>query len=126
MKNKAKIVKEVLKNPLASQRDIAAATGLWKSTVQEHIKELPKSVKDGRIEWICDTDMENVVLWQNILQKRLQEEPDKLKTVEIVAIIAEWTKRYTIFRWEATDEQWWLKDPISVNIIVWTDQHIDS
>ena len=116
-KNKAKIVKTVLKNPLLTQREIAKESWVWKTTVQEHLKGL-NTTKDDRILWICDTDLENVILWQNILQKRLQEKQDELKTQEIVQIIQEGTKRYTLFKGNATDSEWGLNiQDIKIEII---------
>jgi len=107
LKNKAKIVKEVIANPLATHQEIAQKIWLGRSTVQEHIKDLPnKSAKDGRIIAITETDLENVILWQNELQRRLQEWADKLKTQEIVQIMSEWTARYTKFRWDVTNPDW--------------------
>ena len=47
-KNKAKVVKEVLNDPLQSQREIASNTGLGKTTIQEHLKTLD-TTKDDRI-----------------------------------------------------------------------------
>ena len=110
--NKAKVAKEILKNPLQSQREIAKNAWVTVWTVNNKLNQLKQS-KDDRILWICDTDIQNVVLGQNILQKRMQENPDKLKASDIVQIIAEGTKRYTIFKWDITDDEWWLKQVIS-------------
>lgn len=107
-KNRNKIVKVVLDKPLATEREIAKATWLWNATVHEHLKDLPsKSSKDKRIIAITETDLENVVLWQNELQRRLQEWADKLKTQEIVQIMSEGTARYTKFRWDVTNPDGW-------------------
>lgn len=108
-KNIAKVAKTVLSNPLDSQRDIAKKAWVSKWTVYNKLGELGQT-KDDRILWICDTDIKNVALWQAELQRRLQEQPKKLKTSEIVQIIAEWTKRYTIFKWPVTDKDWWLRE----------------
>ena len=106
--NKNKIAKVVLEKPLASQRDISKQTGLSKGAVYEHLKDLPSKLdKDGRIIAITETDLENVILWQNELQRRLQERADKLKTQEIVQIMSEGTARYTKFRWDVTNPDGW-------------------
>jgi len=107
--NKAKIVKEILKNPLQSQRQIAKKTWLGKTTVQEHSKSI-NTTKDGRIAWICNKDLDNVNLWQKELQRRLKESPGNEKTGDIVQIMREWTARYTIFKWDVTDSEWGLKE----------------
>jgi len=127
IKNKAKVIASVVKDPLQSITQISKDTWLSIGNVHDKLKEVERTgVKDDRIISICDTDLVNVVLWQNELQKRLQEQASDLKTEEIVKIIAEWTKRYSLFKWEATDKDWWLKEPISVNIIVWWVDNIDS
>lgn len=110
-KNKAKIIKEVLINPLQTQREIAKGVWLSKTTIQEHLKELPKTTKDDRIIWICDTDLEIVILWQEIIKNRLMDEEElkKISARDISWIIKENTARYTIFKWDATDSEWWMK-----------------
>ena len=118
-KNKAKVANAVLQDPLATQEQIAQKTWLGKTTVHEHLKELPKSNKDNRILAITDTDLVNVTLWQNELQRRLQEIPEKLKTQEIVQIIAEGTARYTKLRGANTDEQ-------GAELKIVTDKQLDA
>jgi len=106
--NQWKIAKIVIKNPLKTIRTIAKETWLWTTTVYEHLQEI-KTNKDERIVWICDTDLVNVTLWQNELQRRLQEEAKDMRASDIIQMMAEWTKRYTIFKWDITDEEWGLK-----------------
>lgn len=106
-KNQWKVAKAILEKPLATYMEIAKETWLGKSTVWEHVRQLPKSEKDVRIINITETDLENVILWQNELQRRLQEEAKKLKTQEIVQIMSEWTARYTKFRWDVTNPDGW-------------------
>ena len=108
-KNKAKVAKEILKNPLQTERQIAKKTWLWNSTVHEHKKDL-KSSKDERIVWICDGDLDNVTLWQKELYRRLNEKPHNEKTSDIVQIMREGTVRYSTFIWDVTDDKWGLKE----------------
>lgn len=110
--NQWKIAKIVLKSPLKTERQIAQEANLSKTTVHEHLSEIKKT-KDDRIISICDTDIENVVLWQNLLQQRLHEQGDTLKVGEIVDIIQEWTKRYTLFKWDITDKDGGLRNPLT-------------
>lgn len=109
-KNKAKIVKEILKDPLKTQREIAKETWLWKTTVQEHKKSL-KTTKDDRIIGICDKDIDIVRLSQKEIERRLldNEEKKKISARDISSIAKDSSARYTIFRWEITDESGWLK-----------------
>lgn len=122
-KNKSKIAKEILKNPLQSQREIADKVWLWKTTVQEHLQDL-KTTKDDRILWVCEKDFEIVTLWQEIIKARLKDktEIEKMRTFEIAQTIENSEKRYMLFKWDATNEQWWLKDTSaleSLNNLIW-------
>lgn len=110
--NKAKVIKEILRNPLQSQREIAKNAWVSKWTVTNKLGEIGLT-KDDRILWICDTDIQNVCLWQKILQDRLKKQADTLKVWEIVDIIQEWTRRYTLFKWDVTDKNGWLKNPLT-------------
>ena len=109
-KNLSKVASEVLNNPLASQREIANNAWIWLWTANRAVKELEQNgTKDPDILMICETDKTNVILWQNELQRRLKEEADKMKTSDIVQVIQEWTKRYTMFKGNVTDKEWWLR-----------------
>ncbi len=110
IKNEAKVVKSILKNPLKTQREIAEETWVSKTTVFNKLNNIGQTLsKAPSIEEICKQDIENVKLWQTILNKRLKETPDDLRVNDIVQILAEGTKRYTLFKGNATDSQWWLK-----------------
>lgn len=113
-KNIAKVATAILNNPLQTEREIAKSTWIGKGTAHRAKQELGQiGAKDDRILWICDKDIENVILWQNELKKRLQKQADKLKVNDIVQIMAEWTKRYTIFKWDITDPSGWLKNVLT-------------
>lgn len=61
LKNKAKITKVILKDPLKTQREIAKESKTWLWTVNRSLKELEHTgTKDPRILGICDTDIEIV------------------------------------------------------------------
>jgi len=111
--NKAKVVKEVLKHPLKSQREIAKAAGVSKGTVFNKLGELGQT-KDKRIQGIIDKDLEIVTLWQQIISDRLQDEEElkKISARDVSWIIKENTARYTLFAGDATDKNWWLNWPI--------------
>jgi hypothetical protein len=75
--------------------------------------------KDDRILWICDKDLEIITLWQQIIAEKLRDKQyvKKLRPWEISAALAESTRRYTLLKWDATDEQGWLKEVlISVSL----------
>lgn len=111
-KNVAKVVKEVLHNEVWTQREIAENTWLWLWTVNRVIKELEQTgTKDDRILWVCEKDFEIVTIWQEIIKQRLKdkEEVAKMRTFEIAQTIEKSEKRYMLFKWTATDKNWWLK-----------------
>lgn len=108
VKNKGKVIKSLLKDPMQTIPEIAKDTWLSFGNVHDKLKQVEREgVKDGRIIAITETDLENVILWQNELQRRLQEWADKLKTQEIVQIMSEGTARYTKFRWDVTNPDGW-------------------
>ena len=111
-KNHNKVVKDVLLNPLKTQRERAEDLWLWKTTIQEHLQEV-KTTKDDRIISITNTDLNIVEKGQKEIDRRLSEseELSKMRTVEISQVLKESTARYSLFRWSATDEQWGLKLP---------------
>lgn len=116
--NHNKVAKDVLLNPLKTQRDRALDLWIWKTTVQEHLQEV-KTTKDDRILFITDTDLNIVEKGQKEIDRRLSESEElgKMRTVEISQVIKESTARYSLFRWSATDKEWWLKGIESIDIL---------
>ena len=115
--NHNKVAKDVLLNPLKTQRDRALDLWIWKTTVQEHLQEV-KTTKDDRILFITDTDLNIVEKGQKEIDRRLSESEElgKMRTVEISQVLKESTARYSLFRWSATDEQWGLKETVTIEI----------
>ena len=114
-KNTAKVLKEVIKDPLLTEREIAENTWVSKSSVNRAMQEMGQiGAKDQNILDICSTDFEIVKIWQAIINERLKDktETDKMKTFEIAQTIEKSEKRYMLFKWEATDKNWWLKEVI--------------
>ena len=120
LKNRAKVIKATLKNPLKSQREIAKETKVSHETVNRVQKEMWQNVtKDDRIIWICDKDLEIIKLWQAELERRLKDKKalSKMRSWEISQVLAENTRRYTLLRWNATDENGWIKK-VLVNVSI--------
>lgn len=120
LKNRAKVIKATLKNPLKSQREIAKQVWVSKGTVSNVQHELGQSwPKDDRILWICDADLEIIKLWQKIIQDKLNDKKTvkNMKASEVSQVIAENTRRYTLLRWNATDENGWIKK-VLVNVSI--------
>lgn len=122
--DKAKSISEVKKilvtDPLATDREIAQETWLWKSTVNRAIQEMGQiGAKDENIIKITDLDLSIVTIGQREIERRLndKEEVEKMRTVEISQVIKESTARYSLFRWSATDKDWGLKGIENIDIV---------
>jgi hypothetical protein len=119
-KNIAKVAKTLLENPLQTEREIADGIDIWKSSVNRLKNELGQiGAKDDRIIWITDTDLSILTIGQREIERRLndKEEIEKMRTVEISQVIKESTARYSLFRWNATDEQGGLKGIENIDIV---------
>ena len=110
IRNRAKIIKEVLKDPTQSERDIAKKVWNSPSTVHEHIKDLPSSSKNEHISKVIENDAKIVTLWQRILLQRMQlaeEDPKYLATRDIITATDLSGKRHMLLNWPVTDDKWW-------------------
>lgn len=112
-KSLSKVTKELLTNPIQTVREVAMKTWVSKSTVANYINENMDELghKNKDIIQITDTDLEILKLWQKEIFKRLQDEEElqKMRTFEIAQTIEKSEKRYQIFRWDVTDDNWGLK-----------------
>ena len=120
LRNRAKVIKATLQNPLKSQREIAKEQWVSDRTVWRVQAEMSQNVaKDDRILWICEADLEIIKLWQKIIADKLKDKKyvKKMRASEVSQVLAENTRRYTLLKWDATDEQGWIKQVlINVNI----------
>lgn len=118
-RNRAKVIKAKLKSPLKTEREIAKETKVSKSTVNRISQELgQRGTKDERILWICDKDLEIITLGQKLILEKLWDKKQmaRLKPHEISQVIAENTRRYSLFKWNATDSQWGLIQSITIKL----------
>ena len=114
-KNTAKVLKKVIKNPLQTDRELEKELWIWKSTINRAKQELGQiGAKSDLILEICDLDINLVKSWLKELQRRFndKEEIKKIRPTEISQVIKDSSWRYQIFKWEATDKDWWLKEVI--------------
>ena len=124
----------VAKNPSGTLRELAKEAWVSKSTVENKLGQLGQ-VKEEWLEQTLSRDKEIIKLGQEIICEDLIEELEiikynkdkenpedrklrKLWAWSISWIIKENTARYTLFRWEATDEQGGIKDMAQV----WTKE----
>ena len=120
LKNRAKVIKATLQNPLKSQREIAKETWVNAATVCRNQKEMQQTAtKDDRIVGICDKDLEIITKWQQEIMKKLSNPKavQKMRMGEISTALAESTRRYTLLRWNATDENGWIKQ-VLINVSI--------
>jgi len=111
IRNRAKIIKEIIKDPTQSQRDIAKKTGTSVATVNKNIQELPKVNKDEHITNVIENDATIVTLWQKILIQRLwlaQEDPKAVSTRDVISATDLSGKRHMLLQGNVTDDKWWL------------------
>lgn len=110
-KNDDMIAAEYAKNPLATVREVAEATGVSKSTVASHKHNLDKvGQKDPRILALTDADLEIIVKAQWIINEKLSDDQQvkKMNIRDVSSVAKDSSARYTLFRWKATDNEWWL------------------
>lgn len=109
-KNVEKVIKEKIKNPLATTREIAKKTWVSKSAVADHVQNNLDKIgqKDERIMTLTDKDFDIVKLAQQRIEEKLMDEAEMKKTRigEISTVAKDSAARYTIFRWELTDNEW--------------------
>lgn len=111
-KNLEKVVIEKLHNPMKSQNNIAKDLWVWVATVNRAMQEMEKNgIKDERIITLTDKDFDIVKLAQQRIEEKLMDEAEMKKTRigEISTVAKDSAARYTIFRWELTDDEWGAK-----------------
>lgn len=116
LRNKATVVTEVLKDPLATQDELVKKTGLGKGTVNRNMKELDQSgLLSESIDKICENDKELMSLVSGLnlreIKKIIAQETVELADLKTINDITDKsTRRYTLFKWTATDKDGGLKE----------------
>lgn len=128
--DKAKNIKalkdELLKNPLQTEEQIAEKLWVHRVTVnrlKEEMHEIVTNSKNSDIIAITDNDKKIIEDAQFISKFTLSQIRQKIESWEITKvdlrdakqvseIAKESTARYTLFKWDATDETWGLKEVI--------------
>ena len=113
VRNRAKVMKEIIKDPTQSEREIAKKIWVAKTTVHNSIKDLPNVTKDDHITKVIENDAKIVSLWQKILIQRMQlaeEDPKAVSTRDVISATDLSGKRHMLLQGNVTDDNWWLKD----------------
>ncbi len=118
-KKVSSVAKEILNNPLQTVREVAEKTGVSKSSVATYIQEDLDRLgqKDEKIIQLTDEDFTLMLDIQKEKKRRLKEEPNQINNNDIDKWENTATRRYTIFRWDATDKDGWLKQIDSIDIV---------
>lgn len=127
-KNVSKVAKELLKNPLSTEREIEEKTWVWKSTVNRIKQEMGQiGAKDTKIIHITDKDLLNIQEMQDLVTQKIRD-PEEMKNTriwELAQAMREATARYSLFRWTATDDKGWLnslKDLSTLELLKLVDE----
>ena len=128
LKNKVKVIKSVLKDPLATQQEIADKNWISVWNVNNKLKDIEKSTKECTIiDKICEQDKEIMQLVNGISLKKIKAiktiievtpelvTTNEVKTLSDIATAS--TRRYTLFKWDITNDEGWLKSNKEVNAI---------
>lgn len=124
IKNKAKVIAAKLANPLASEREVAKRAWVGNGTAHRIGKEIEQNgatidnSKIDAIEKIIQKDLTIVELAQAELEKRLKHKPGDMSARDIISSADTSAKRYSLFKWSATDDEWWLKEQaVNINLL---------
>lgn len=110
IKNTKKVFDEIIKEPLQTQREISEKTWVSKSAVDRAMKEMGQiGAKDDKIIKLTDEDFDLMISIQKEKKRRLDEEKDKINNSDIDRWEQTATKRYSLFRWNITNSEWWIQ-----------------
>ena len=114
-----KIAKELLQDPLQTTRELEKKTWISKSTIANYINNDLDSLglKDEKIIKLTDWDFEMMQLIQQKKFKRLQDTEKPVDDNNLNQWDREAKARYSLFRWDATDDTWALKTITDINIL---------
>jgi len=114
LKNKAKVVREAIKDPLATQDQIAERAWVWKWTVNRNMQELDQNGLEGDImDRILGMDDRIIDLANQITLRQIENKLENWKELSLIDTKIIWdlannsTKRKAIFwgkEWKAPTE----------------------
>ncbi len=111
LKNKITVAKELLKNPLSTEKELKEKTWLWAWTVHRQKKEVEKNgVESDIIDRVLEMDDDIMELVNSITYKKLKEKVDGEHELSLPDLKIMWdlannsTKRKAIFdKWDKLD-----------------------
>lgn len=119
-----------MKNPLQTEEELAKKIGIARGSVnrlKDEMSEIVTNAKNSDIIEITDEDKLIIQMSQAIsryslwaIVNKLDDDPSyvlELREAKTASEIAkESTARYSLFRWNATDEQGGLKETVTIEI----------
>lgn len=123
-KNLDKVAASLAKDPLQSERQLAKNAWVSNGTAHNMKEELEQTwaVKDSRIVNLTDWDFKLMEMIQQRKFARMNDTDNPVNDSDVNNWDKEAKARYTIFRWEATDNEWGLKDVSAIdklNDLLW-------
>lgn len=119
-KNIEKVAKIKIRNPHATQREIAEEAWIARNTVIGAEKELSQNwTKDPTIAYIVNASKNRIKNISRVLDHKTKKILDKVELDEDIEnkdvfllkdIAKDDLARVTVLWWTITDEEWWLKD----------------
>jgi len=111
LRNLDKVTATLVKNPLATQRELAKKIGISRSTVCEALKDIEQThAKDERIIHLTDEDFIIQRKIQTLKLEKLEKNPDEISDADINQWDRHSMQRYQLFRGSITDAEGGLKD----------------
>ena len=110
-----KVAKVVLANPNMKQAKLAKLAWVSQWTISNTLEELNKLNKNPQIVQICAKDLEIIQVAQDLALEKLMDKKynKKIRVSEIASLISDNTRRYTLFKWDITNNDWWLNQMIA-------------
>lgn len=107
--NKKKIAVALAKNPSWTLREIAKEAWVSKSTVENKLGQVGQ-IKEKWLEDLLSVDIQIMESATNEINRRINDDEEKkqIKATELSQIAQHSADRYMKFRWNTTDEKWWL------------------
>ncbi len=126
-RNVGKVAEVLAKNPNKTVREIAEETNLSVWAVQNSKKEVEQSwTKDETIAYIVSSAKTRLRRISGIFDRYIGEVEDKeeinafdMRTIKDIA--KDDQARITVLWWDATDDQWWLKQA-QVVLLPWLNE----
>lgn len=126
-KSREKLYPLIIENPAMPKTTLAQKANTSVKTAENAINELmatsqPLNNKIDLIKRIVTRSALTVEKWQEVLLKRLMEEPETIANKDLISAIKNWAALYSLMVWQATDSKWWIikkEDQDMLDEVLW-------